>query len=88
MSYELELPAELAYVPPFFYVSMLKKCLGDPASILPVKGLGVDKDLFYEEVPVEILDIQVKSLRNKEISIVKVLEIILLRVRRGRLSPT
>ena len=52
---------------------MLKKCLGDPASILPVKGLGVDEDLSYEEIPIDILDRQVKRLRNKEVAIVKVL---------------
>ena len=72
MAYELALPVELASVHPVFHVSMLKKCLGDPASILPLEGLGVDEDLSYEEVPVEILDRQVKRLRNKEISIVKV----------------
>ena len=52
---------------------MLKKCLGDPASILPVEGLGVGEDLYFEEIPVEILDRQVKRLRNREISTVKVL---------------
>ena len=52
---------------------MLKKCLGDPASILPLEGLGVDEDLSYKEEPVEILDRHVKRLRNKEIATVKVL---------------
>ena len=46
---------------------MLKKCLGDPASILPVEGLGVGEDLSYEEVPVEILDSQVKRLRKEDL---------------------
>ena len=73
VAYELALPAELASVHPVFHVSMLKKCLGDPASILPVEGLGVGEDLSYEEIPVEILDRQVKRLRNKEIATVKVL---------------
>ena len=45
---------------------MLKKCLADPTSILPVEGLGVDENLSYEEVPVESLDRQFKRLRNKE----------------------
>ena len=35
---ELALPAELASVHPVFHVSMLKKCLGDASSILPVEG--------------------------------------------------
>ena len=52
VAYELALPAELAFVHPVFHVSMLKKFLGDPASILPVGGLGVGEDLSYEEVPV------------------------------------
>ena len=41
--------------------------------ILPLKDLGVDEDLSYEKVPVEILDRPAKRLRNKEISTVKVL---------------
>ena len=36
VAYELALHMELASVHPVFHVSMLKKCLGDPASILPV----------------------------------------------------
>ena len=31
LSYELELPAELAVVHPFFHISLLKKCVGNPA---------------------------------------------------------
>ena len=50
VAYELALTAELASVHPVFHVSIIKKCLGDPTSILPVEGLGVDKDLSYEEV--------------------------------------
>ncbi|WMV49969.1 hypothetical protein MTR67_043354 [Solanum verrucosum] len=44
---------------------------GDPVSILPLEGLGVDENLSYEEVPVEILDWQAKKLRNKEVASVK-----------------
>ncbi|KAK4716100.1 hypothetical protein R3W88_014438 [Solanum pinnatisectum] len=72
-AYELDLPSELAPVHPVFHVSMLKKCIGDPVSILPLEGLGVNESLSYEEVPVEILDLQVKRLRNKEVASVKVL---------------
>ncbi|KAK4712763.1 hypothetical protein R3W88_018670 [Solanum pinnatisectum] len=73
VAYELNLPSELASVHPVFHVSMLKKCIGDPVSILPLEGLGVDENLSYEEVPVEILDRQVKRLRNKEVVSVEVL---------------
>ncbi|WMV37441.1 hypothetical protein MTR67_030826 [Solanum verrucosum] len=45
-----------------------------PCEILKrVEGLGVDENLYYEEVPVKILDRQVKKLRNKEVASVKVL---------------
>ena len=56
-----------------FHVSMLKKCLSDSASILLVEGLGIDENLSYEEVAVEMIDRQVDQLRNKEVSTVKVL---------------
>ena len=72
VAYELALPAELASFHPIFHVYMLKKCLGDPLSMLHVEGLGVGADLSYEEVPIEILDTHVKRLRNKEIATTKV----------------
>ena len=70
---ELKIPQELAFVHPVFHVSMFMKCLGDLASILPGYGLGVDENLSYEEVAVEIIDPQVKKLRNKEVASIKVL---------------
>ena len=73
VAYELAFTTELGSVHPVFHVSMLKKCLGDPALILHVEGLGTDEDLSYEEVPVEILDRQVKWRRNEEIVTVTVL---------------
>ena len=52
---------------------MLKKCIGDTISTFPIEGFGVDENLSYEEVPVEILDRQIKKLRNKEMAFAKVL---------------
>ena len=43
-----------------FHFSMLNKCIGDPKTILPNKGLGVKDKLSYEEIPIQILDRQVK----------------------------
>ena len=45
VTYELKLPEDLAYVHRVFHVSMLKKCLGDPASSLLVEGLVVNEKL-------------------------------------------
>ncbi|WMV30034.1 hypothetical protein MTR67_023419 [Solanum verrucosum] len=36
VAYELELPADLAAVHPVFHISLLKKCMADPASIVPL----------------------------------------------------
>ena len=56
LAYVLVSPTVLASFHQIIHVSMLKKFLGDPASILVVKGLAVDEDLSYEEVSDEILD--------------------------------
>ncbi|WMV25953.1 hypothetical protein MTR67_019338 [Solanum verrucosum] len=73
VAYELELPADLAAVHPVFHISLLKKCVGDLASIVPLESVAVKDSLSYEDVPVEILDRQVRKLRNKEVASVKVL---------------
>ncbi|WMV13471.1 hypothetical protein MTR67_006856 [Solanum verrucosum] len=59
VAYELELQADLAAVHPVFHISLLKKCVGDPASIVPLESVAVKDSLSYEDVPVEILDRQV-----------------------------
>ena len=43
VAYELDFPNELAPVHSVFLVSMLKKCIGYPVSIIPLEGLGVDE---------------------------------------------
>ena len=50
VTYYLNLPSELALIHPIFHVSMLKKCVGDPLSILPIEGLGANHNISYEEV--------------------------------------
>ncbi|WMV50527.1 hypothetical protein MTR67_043912 [Solanum verrucosum] len=73
VAYELELPADLAAVYPVFHISLLKKCVGDPASVVPLKIVVIKDSLSYEDVPIEILDRQVRRLRNKEVASIKVL---------------
>ena len=70
VSYELELPQELAVVHPVFHISMSKKCKGDPSLIIPTEYIG-NKD-FNLEIPILILDHQVHKLRIKEVASVKV----------------
>ncbi|WMV27211.1 hypothetical protein MTR67_020596 [Solanum verrucosum] len=37
---------------------LTQKCVGDPASIVPLESVSVEDSLSYEDVPVEILDRQ------------------------------
>ncbi|XP_070039101.1 uncharacterized protein [Nicotiana tomentosiformis] len=73
VAYELDLPLELEAVHPVFHVSMLRKCIGDPSRITPIEDIHIAEDLSYAEVPVVILDRQVRKLRTKEVASVKVL---------------
>ncbi|WMV07907.1 hypothetical protein MTR67_001292 [Solanum verrucosum] len=73
VAYELELPQELAAVHPVFHISMLKKCISDPSLILPTKSIRIKDILSNEEIPVQILDRQVRRLRTKDVASVKVL---------------
>ncbi|XP_069144419.1 uncharacterized protein [Solanum lycopersicum] len=73
VAYELELPAELAAVHLVFHILLLKKCVRDPTSIMPLESVAVKDSLSYEDVPLKILECQVRWLSNKEIASVKVL---------------
>ncbi|XP_071923213.1 uncharacterized protein [Coffea arabica] len=73
VAYQLELPASLSWIHDVFHVSLLKKYHPDPTHILPPEDIELDESLTYEERPIQILDRKVKDLRNKQISLVKVL---------------
>ena len=47
--------------------------MGDPASVVSLESVVVEDNLSYEDVQVEILDLQVKRWRNKEFHLIKVL---------------
>ena len=49
--FELELTAELETVHQVFHISLLKKCVGDQASIVPLEIVAVKDFLSYENVP-------------------------------------
>lgn len=74
VSYELALPIYLAALHTVFHVSLKKKCIGNPASVVNIKIVGFKISLPCEEVPVENLDRSVCMLRNKEVSLLKVLQ--------------
>ncbi|TYK07997.1 pol protein [Cucumis melo var. makuwa] len=56
-----------------FHVSMLRKYVADPTHVVDFEPLQINENLSYEEQPVEILEREVKRLRNRGIALVKVL---------------
>ncbi|WMV29700.1 hypothetical protein MTR67_023085 [Solanum verrucosum] len=50
---------------------MLKKCMGDPSLTIPTEDIGIKDSLSYEEIPIQILDREVRKLRTKEVASVK-----------------
>ncbi|GKC35864.1 hypothetical protein Tco_1048248, partial [Tanacetum coccineum] len=72
VAYKLELPEELSNVHNTFYVSNLKKCLFDESLVIPMKELRLDDKLNIVEEPVEIMDREVKQMKQSRIPIVKV----------------
>ncbi|GJX18839.1 putative reverse transcriptase domain-containing protein [Tanacetum coccineum] len=72
VAYTLKLPEELKNVHSTFHISNLKKCLSDEFLIIPMKELRLDDKLNFVEEPVEIMDREVKQLRQSRIPIVKV----------------
>ncbi|GJV04639.1 putative reverse transcriptase domain-containing protein [Tanacetum coccineum] len=72
VSYHLELPENLSRVHSTFHVSKLKKCLADEPLAIPLYEIQVDDKLNFIEEPVEIMNREVKRLKQSRISIVKV----------------
>ncbi|GJX31788.1 putative reverse transcriptase domain-containing protein [Tanacetum coccineum] len=72
VAYNFELPKELSNVHSTFHVSNLKKCLTDESLVIPTKELRLDDTLNFVEEPVEIMDREVKQLRQSRIPTVKV----------------
>nr|GEV46590.1 putative reverse transcriptase domain-containing protein [Tanacetum cinerariifolium] len=70
VAYRLELLEQLSRVYSTFHVSKLKKCMADEPLAIPLDEIQVD-DKFIKE-PIEIMDCEVKRLKQSRILIVKV----------------
>ncbi|GKE61067.1 hypothetical protein Tco_1511434, partial [Tanacetum coccineum] len=71
VSCKLELLEELSRVHNTFRVSNLKKCYADEPLAVPLDGLHFDDKLQFVEEPVEIVDREVKWLKQSRIPLVK-----------------
>ncbi|GJS42665.1 putative reverse transcriptase domain-containing protein [Tanacetum coccineum] len=67
VAYKLELPEELNNIHSTFHVSNLKKCLSDKSFVIPMKELRLDDKLNFVEEPVEIMDREVKQLKQSRL---------------------
>ncbi|GKD00584.1 putative reverse transcriptase domain-containing protein [Tanacetum coccineum] len=72
IAYKLELPEELSRVHNTFHVSNLKKCYAVEPLAVPLDGLHFDDKLQFVEKPEEIMDREVKRLKQSRIPIIKV----------------
>ncbi|GKC11485.1 putative reverse transcriptase domain-containing protein [Tanacetum coccineum] len=72
VAYKLELPEELSNFHNTFHISNLKICLSDESLVIPMKELRLDDKLNFVEEPVEIIDREVKQLKQSRIPIIKV----------------
>ena len=73
VAYELALPPSLSAVHPVFHVSMFRRYVPDGSHRLQHEELEVRPDLSYEEEVVRITDRSVRTLRRREVPLVKVL---------------
>nr|GFB76797.1 putative reverse transcriptase domain-containing protein [Tanacetum cinerariifolium] len=72
VAYRLELPEQLSRVHSTFHVSNLKKCLSDDPLAISLDEVHIDDKLRFIEEPVEIMDHEVKRLKQSHIPIIKV----------------
>ncbi|GJV74033.1 putative reverse transcriptase domain-containing protein [Tanacetum coccineum] len=72
VAYKLELPEELQGIHSMFHVSNLQKCLVDENLIFPLDEIRLDDKLHFIKELVEIIDREVKRLKQSRIPIVKV----------------
>nr|GEZ42073.1 putative reverse transcriptase domain-containing protein [Tanacetum cinerariifolium] len=68
----LELPQELIRVHHTFHMSNLKKCYANEPLVMPLEGIHVNNKLQFLEEPVEIMEQEIKRLKQSRIPLVKV----------------
>ncbi|GJU23300.1 putative reverse transcriptase domain-containing protein [Tanacetum coccineum] len=72
LAYRLEILEQLSRVHSTFHVSNLKKCFVDEPLAIPLDEIQIDDKLHFIEEPVEIMDREVKRLKQSRIPSAKV----------------
>nr|GEY90522.1 hypothetical protein [Tanacetum cinerariifolium] len=72
VAYKLELPDKLRGIHDTFHVSNLKRCFTNDDVVIPLDEVQLDDKLHFVKEPVEIIDREVKRLKQSWILIVKV----------------
>ncbi|RHN62149.1 hypothetical protein MtrunA17_Chr4g0044311 [Medicago truncatula] len=72
VAYRVGLPPHLSNMHDVFHVSQLRKYVADPSHVIPKDDVQVRDNLTVETMPLRIDDRKVKSLRGKEIPLVRV----------------
>nr|GEV96668.1 putative reverse transcriptase domain-containing protein [Tanacetum cinerariifolium] len=71
VAYKLEFPNKLRGTHDTFHVSNLKRCFMNDDVVIPLDEVQLDDKLYFVEEPVEIMDREVKWLKQSQIPIVK-----------------
>ena len=74
VAYELALLPHLQDIHKVFHVSMLKRYLPDSNYVIEYEPIEIQPDLSFVERPLQILEGREKVLRNKSVSVVRVLQ--------------
>ena len=75
MAYKVDLPEKLSGARNVFHVSHLRKCLHESAEVVELcilEDVEVEKEATLRRVPIRILGMEIKKLRNREVKLVKV----------------
>nr|GEU42840.1 putative reverse transcriptase domain-containing protein [Tanacetum cinerariifolium] len=70
VAYKIELPEQLCRVHSTFHMSNLKKCLSDEPLAISLDEVHIDDKLHFVEEPVEVMDREVKRLKQSRIPII------------------
>ena len=72
VAYALALPPELEHIHNVFHVSVLRPYKEDYKHVINFEPIQIERDLSYEEILVQIVDRKEQVLRNKVITLAKV----------------